>query len=108
MTIFLALIVFATAGAEPEDSGLEEAFRQGGAAGFLAAVRELEQEQGPEHTAKALVRLTSGRDGDRELRATAAHAIGQMPELTARRMKGSTLVSTLMPPALPQAAIGAP
>lgn len=80
MTIFLALIVCATAGAEPDDSGLEEAFRRGGAAGFLAVVRELKQEQGPEPTAKALVRLTSDRDGDRELRATAAHAIGQMPE----------------------------
>ena len=76
MTIFLALIVSATTGASPDESSLEKAFRERGSTGFLQAVRELEQEQGPERTAKILVKLASGHNS--ELAATAVHLIGRM------------------------------
>ncbi len=76
MQVFIALIVTVIAGTSPGDSSLEKAFRQHGSTGFLQAVRELEQEQGSQRTAKILAEVLTG--DDRELAANAAHAIGQM------------------------------
>lgn len=76
MTTFIAFVALAAAAGSPEGSGLEKAFHERGVAGFLSAVQELEQKQGPEQTAKTLVGLVSGHD--RELEAAAAHALGRM------------------------------
>lgn len=78
MTTLTALFAVAIVGASAESARLEAALEQRGTAGFLLAVRELEQEQGSERTAKTLVEL-AGRP-KRELAATAAHALGGMGE----------------------------
>ena len=76
MTILLAVIAGVSVGAAADHSSLEKAFRESGTTGFLQAVLELEQVQGPARTAKTLAGLLT--DHDRELEATAAHAIGRM------------------------------
>lgn len=78
MTALTALFAVAIVGASAESSRLEVAFQQRGAAGFLSAVRELEQEQGSERTAKALVGLV-GRPKT-AVAALAAHALGGLGE----------------------------
>jgi len=67
MTTFIGFIAIAAAAASPESSGLEKTFQERGVTGFLSAVQELEQEQGPEQTAKTLVGLVSGRESDQHL-----------------------------------------
>jgi HEAT repeat protein len=78
MKTLITLFAVVTAGASPENSGLEKAFQQRGVTGFLSAVRELDQKQGSERTAKALVELATGQR--RDVEAAAAHALGRMGE----------------------------
>lgn len=125
MATFLALSAIVVVGASAETAELETAFRQGGVAGFLSSVRELEQKQGAERTARTLVGLVgegprdvhaaavpthlfgcvspSARSQPRELQAAAVHALGRMgkagkavlPEL-ARALRHSDLPASLV------------